>query len=205
MANRYPRHLVDVTVGIPIKPFGAAKRRLAVVLDDARRRRLAMALAERTVSVVADAGASPLVLSADDEVTAWARRRGVPVLLDEGSSLDAAAADAVRHARATGSAWAILHADLPVLIADELAWATDHLRSGGAVLSPSSDGGTSLVGSSRDRFPFSYGPGSFHRHLATLAPDGPLVGARTGLLLDLDDPSDLAAASRAARGAWLRE
>lgn len=194
---------MDVTVGIPIKPFGRAKQRLAAVLDEGRRRRLAMELAERTVAAVSATTASPLVLSADDEVTAWARNRAIRVLLDEGSSLDEAAAAAVASIRSDGRAWAILHADLPTLTTADLGWAIEALAQGRAVLSPSSDGGTSLLGSSMEEFPFSYGAGSFHRHLATLGPDDPLVSTRRGLLLDLDEPADLTAATRTIEGSWL--
>lgn len=194
----------EVVIGVPVKPFPAAKRRLAEVLDDAGRAALGRALAVRTVDVVAAAGARPLVLSADDEVTAWAHSLGVEVLLDEGSSLDQAAAAAVAHVRAAGLTWGILHADLPTLTASELAPAVEVLASRRPVIAPSSDGGTSLLGGSFDRFPFAYGPGSFHRHLAALAAHDPLIVVERGLALDLDTPTDLAAASAVADGAWLR-
>ncbi|MDX1447739.1 MAG: 2-phospho-L-lactate guanylyltransferase [Acidimicrobiia bacterium] len=192
-----------VVIGVPVKPFGAAKRRLADVLDSNARARLGRSLAQRTVHAVADAGGEPLVLSADEQVTAWSRSIGVEVLLDEGSSLDRAAAAAVDHIRAHGAAWGILHADLPILTGSDLGPALSHLRDGRAVIAPSSDGGTSLIGSSLDRFPFRYGPGSFHRHLALLGPEHPQVVIRPGLALDLDTPDDLRAASNTTEGAWL--
>ncbi|MEX1044114.1 MAG: 2-phospho-L-lactate guanylyltransferase, partial [Acidimicrobiia bacterium] len=178
----------EVVIGIPVKPFPAAKRRLASVLDDTGRAVLGRRLAERTVHAVLDAGAQPLVISADDPVTEWARSIGVDVLLDEGSSLDEAAKAAVGEARRREAAWGILHADLPLLRADDLQVAVSILGDGGAVVAPSSDGGTSLVGSSLDRFAFSYGPGSFHRHLAALAREDPRVIFTLGLALDLDTP-----------------
>lgn len=193
----------EVVIGIPVKPFPAAKRRLASVLDDTGRAALGRKLAERTVHAVLEAGAQPLVLSADDPVTGWARAIGVEVLLDEGSSLDEAAQIAVGEARRRGAAWGILHADLPVLTADDLRTAIMVLGDGGAVVAPSSDGGTSLVGSSLERFAFSYGPGSFHRHLAALSAHDPQVIVTRGLALDLDTPADLAAARATVEGAWL--
>lgn len=195
--------MTDVVVGIPVKPFPAAKRRLGAVLDDEARAVLGRRLAERTVEAVAEAGARPLVLSADDAVTDWARSIGVAVLLDEGSSLDEAARTAVMHVRRESLAWAILHADLPVLTAHHLDDALAVVVGGGAVVAPSSDGGTSLIGSSLDVFEFSYGPGSFHRHLAVLADHDPVVIVNRGLALDLDTPDDLAAAARTAEGTWL--
>lgn len=186
-----------------MKPFPAAKRRLGAVLDDRARAALGRRLAERTVEAVAKADGLPLVLSADHAVTEWARAIGVDVLLDEGSSLDEAARMAVSYVRRQFDAWAILHADLPVLTADDLEEALNVVGSGGAVVAPSSDGGTSLIGSSLEVFDFSYGPGSFHRHLAALASHDPTVIVNRGLALDLDTPDDLAAAARTAEGAWL--
>lgn len=193
----------EVVIGIPVKPFPAAKRRLATVLDDTGRAALGRKLAERTVHAVLRAGAHPLVLSADDPVTEWALSIGVEVLLDEGSSLDEAAQAAVGQARRRGAGWGILHADLPVLTAEDLREAIVVLGDGGAVVAPSSDGGTSLVGSSLERFVFSYGPGSFHRHLAALSDQDPQVIVTLGLALDLDTPADLAAARATVEGAWL--
>lgn len=195
--------MTEVTFGIPVKPFGAAKRRLADVLDPPARAVLGRRLAERTVRAVADSHSRVIVLSADEAVTRWAHTFGVEVLLDEGSSLDAAAHAAVRHTRGGGGPWAILHADLPVITAADLSRAVEWLSSGRAVIAPSSDGGTSLLGSSSDHFEFAYGAGSFHRHLARLAPLDPAVIVTRGLLLDLDTPHDLAAARATAEGAWL--
>lgn len=195
--------MTDVTFGIPVKPFGAAKRRLAEVLDAEARARLGQQLAERTVSAVAECDARPLVLSADEAVTRWAQAFGVDVQLDEGSSLDAAADAAVSRIRHEKGAWAILHADLPIITGTDLAVAVDLLSGGRSVIAPSSDGGTSLLGSSSDRFVFSYGKGSFHRHLCGLASSGPAIVIARGLLLDLDTPDDLAAARATPEGAWL--
>lgn len=194
----------QVVIGIPVKPFEAAKRRLAAVLDSNERARLGRALAERTVEAVAGAGALPLILSADERVTDWSRSIGVEVLLDEGSSLDRAAAAAVALIRGRGAAWGVLHADLPTLRSRDLERALGHLSEGGAVISPSSDGGTSLVGSWLDEFAFGYGRGSFHRHLAALAGESPRVVVNRGLALDLDTPDDLVAAAGTTEGAWLR-
>ena len=195
--------MTAVVVGIPVKPFPAAKRRLGAVLDDEARAALGRRLAERTVEAVAKAGGRPLILSADKAVTEWARAIGVDVLLDEGSSLDEAARMAVSYVRRQSDAWAILHADLPVLTAGDLEEALKVVGSGGAVVAPSSDGGTSLIGSSLEAFEFSYGPGSFHRHLAALVDHEPVVIVNRGLALDLDTPDDLAAAVRTAEGTWL--
>lgn len=195
--------MLQVVIGIPVKPFGAAKRRLSDVLGEQERARLGQALAARTVAAVNGSGATPLILSADDQVTEWARSIPVDVLLDEGSSLDRAAVVALTRVRSEGAAWAVLHADLPILTLRDLLRPVEILQAGGAVIAPSSDGGTSLLGSSLDQFQFHYGPGSFHRHLASLAPHHPFVAVSRGLALDLDTPDDLRAAAGTPEGAWL--
>jgi 2-phospho-L-lactate guanylyltransferase (CobY/MobA/RfbA family) len=128
----------------------------------------------------------------------------VEVLLDRGSSLDEAAGAAVQAATSAGTPWAVLHADLPLLTSDVLQRCVSHLANGGSVLAPSSDGGTSLIGSSGS-IDFSYGPGSFHRHLGALRHANPMIVSHVGLALDLDEPEDLHAALPHAAGAWIRE
>ena len=78
-------------VAIPVKPFDVAKRLLCGALDPAQRQTLSVELARRTARAAIDAGATPLILSADDAVSEWATNQGHDVLLDEGSSLDEAA------------------------------------------------------------------------------------------------------------------
>ena len=192
---------MPVIVAIPVKSFSAAKGRLAEVLAAEARSAVGRALAERVVAVVAEAGGDPLVVGGDDEVVAWARARGVPALPSR-PGLDAAADTAVTFA--AGRPWAVVHADLPLLAPADLEPGLDALAGGVPVVAPSSDGGTSLLGG-RDPITFAYGPGSFHRHLAAVAGSDPLVYVRTGLLLDLDGPADLAAALRHPRGRWLAD
>jgi 2-phospho-L-lactate guanylyltransferase len=191
----------QVVAAIPVKPFDSAKRRLSGVLSTQQRRTLSRRLAEHTATAAAGAGASPLILSADDEVTIWATGLGLDVLLDEGSSLDRAAATAVGWATDRSSPWLVVHADLPLLGPADLTPAVERVAAGGEAIAPSSDGGTALLGSSRASFPFAYGPASFHRHLPRLV--NPLVVVCTGLMLDLDEPADLTAARRHRRGRWL--
>ncbi len=152
-------------------------------------------MAANTLASLTEAGADPLVLAADTEVATWAEHGGWRVKLEPDSDLNQAAS------RIPGSAgtWAICHADLPLLSWPDVAAALKLLSAGRLVLAPSSDGGTSFLGGTLDRFPFSYGPGSFHRHLAAALSHDPVVIWRLGFALDLDDQSDLAAALRHPR------
>jgi 2-phospho-L-lactate guanylyltransferase len=192
-----------VTAAIPVKPFDQAKQRLSTVLDGPARRTLGERLALRTIEVVASARVDVLVLSADDGVTAWARSNDVEVILDEGSSLDRAASVARDHLLSQGKAWMVVHADLPVLQPGDVELAARHIETGSTVLAPSSDGGTSMIGASTP-IEFSYGPGSFHRHLAAAGREHPVVVMMsTGWALDLDTPADFAAVIRTPAGRWL--
>lgn len=190
-----------VLVGVPVKRFFVAKRRLAPVLDPESRSRLGRDLAGHTLETVAKAGGDPLVLAADEEVAAWAKELGWKSVVDQAVGLDAAAATAMEMALEERRPWMIAHADLPLLNPPDIEAALDILAAGGEIIAPSNDGGTTLLGAAR-RIRFGYGPASFQRHLPRLA--DPEVIVRLGLALDLDDASDLEAARGHAKGAWLR-
>lgn len=187
-------------IGIPVKPFDIAKRRLGGLLAAEQRQRLSIELARRTADAAVEAGATPLILSADDAVSEWADGHGYDVLLDEGSSLDEAAHAATLYA--DDEPWVICHADLPLLRSEDLGRTLGFMSKSSWVLAPSSDGGTSLIGGVGG-FEFAFGPGSFHRHLARLSNRPVEIVATVGTLLDLDTPADFAAAASHARGDWL--
>jgi 2-phospho-L-lactate guanylyltransferase (CobY/MobA/RfbA family) len=86
----------------------------------------------------------------------------------------------------------VIHADLPLVTTADLEAVTAPVAAGRDVIAPSSDGGTSVLSSARP-IRFSYGPASFHRHLARL--DDPVIVTRTGLLHDLDTPRDYRSAA----------
>jgi len=184
---------VDLLIAIPLKPFGVAKARLAPVLSAGQRSRLGRTVAARTVAVATETGARVAVVTGDPEVSDWAVAQGAEVIAETGTGgLNAAASAAVVVALSEGRGWAILHADLPLLAFEELRDALARWRPGDTVLAPTYDGGTSLlVGDVK--FPFAYGPGSFHRHLR-LADGRAEIVVRRGLALDMDTPRDLQAA-----------
>lgn len=188
-------------IAIPVKPFGVAKRRLAPVLDAGRRSRLGREVAARTIAAAQATGVPVAVVTADAGVMAWAGNQGANVVVDPGRDLNVAAQAAVR---AAGSRpWMILHADLPLVEPADLLAVITELKTAGSVIAPSYDGGTSVLAGSGP-FPFRYGPASFRRHIAC-APHRLKVLVRVGLAIDLDAPSDLAAARQHPRGAWLSD
>lgn len=187
--------MIPDIVGVPIKPFGVAKRRLGPAVDAATRSRLGRAVAANTLTMVAASGAIPVVVTGDDGVAEWARAGGFGVLIEPpGEGLDGAAAAVT----AGSGSWAVVHADLPLMTVADLAAAWR--AADPAVLAPSVDGGTNLIAGSGP-MRFAYGPGSFHRHLA--ARPGASVVTRPGLALDLDTPEDLAAVLALGAPDWL--
>lgn len=191
---------VPVLAAVPIKRFYVAKRRLSPLLDRTARSRLGQDLALHTMHAAAQAGAEVVALAADREVAAWATEHGWEAMIDRDGGLDAAAASASARAAAQGRGWLVIHADLPLLAPSDVTVALEALERDAWPIAPSDDGGTSLIGG-REELRFSYGPGSFHRHLARLP--RPRVIIRRALALDLDGPSDYAAAVASPGGAWL--
>ncbi|MEA3184241.1 MAG: 2-phospho-L-lactate/phosphoenolpyruvate guanylyltransferase [Ilumatobacteraceae bacterium] len=175
---------------VPVKAFGDAKARLAAVLGDADRERLARWMAAR---VLAAAGELPTYVACDsEEVASWASDHGAAILWHPGVGLNAAVNDSVAELRAAGVTDVIVaHGDLPR--AHSLAGLTAH---GTLTLVPDRHGdGTNVIAvPTALPFQFAYGPGSFRRHLAAAIAAGHSVRVRHDALLaaDIDTPADLA-------------
>lgn len=190
-------------VGVPVKPFGVAKARLAPELDPATRSRLGKAIAVHTVETVQTTGAGALVVSPDPDVLTWASGLGIAALDERNGQehgLDGAARAVATAASERGLRWAIVHADLPLVTTGDVEAL---LGAGPEAIAPSYSGGTTAITGFGTDFPFSFGVSSFHRHLA--AAPGAAVVIRPGLALDLDTLADLHHALGQEAGAWLRE
>ena len=145
---------------VPVKAFRLAKIRLAEVLDDDAREKLARQLAEIVVAAAHD---TPVYVVCDDgQVADWALTRGTTVLYAPGLGLSAAVEAGVAHLAAQGFSLAVVaHADLPFV--------TDLSEFGSrskVTLAPDSrrDGTNVAAVPTGVGFHFSYGPGSFQRH-----------------------------------------
>lgn len=175
---------------VPVKAFADAKARLASVLDPGRRERLARWTAER---VVAAAGELPVFVVCDDEgVAEWAVAHGATVLWQPGVGLNAAVTSGVAELRARGVQHVVVaHGDLP-----RPAALPNVVTPGAVTLVPDSrrDGTNVVALPTAADFTFSYGPGSFRRHLLRAVAGGLAVAVRRDplLSLDIDTPSDLA-------------
>lgn len=174
---------------VPVKDFAVAKLRLAPALGPERRAELARAMATRVVTA---AGDIPVAVVCDDTAVAgWARDLGALVVWAPERGLNHAVQDGVRHLAGLGVAQVtVAHADLP--LADHLGWVFDWP---GATLVPDRrrDGTTVIGVPTESGFVFSYGPGSFGRHLAEAERLGLAVRVvdSPALSWDVDLPADL--------------
>ena len=180
-----------MAVLIPVKAFGAAKGRLAEVLDAEARADLA-----RSMAAIVVAAAAPLpvtVVCDDDDVDAWARSVGADVVRVDGPGLNRAVEAGMDALAADGVAMVVVaHADLPH------ATRLDHCAGfDGITLVPDRhhDGTPVAAVPTGTGFRFAYGSDSFAAHVA----EAERLGLAWRSLLDpdlawdVDGPDDLAA------------
>lgn len=173
---------IQTAVLVPVKSFRAAKRRLAPVVDDAARERLARWMAG---GVIAAANGLPVFVACDDEVVAaWAEERGADVLWGPGLGLNGAIDHGVATIAGKGFDHVVIaHGDLPLPAA-----LADVARPGTIVLVPDRrrDGTNVLARPCRADLPADYGGGSFRRHLAAALSTGLAVSVRRDPHLSID-------------------
>jgi 2-phospho-L-lactate guanylyltransferase len=184
---------VRPAVLVPVKAFGAAKRRLADVLPDADRAELARRMA--TTVITAARPLTVYVVCDDDEVARWAEEAGTQVLWRPGHGLNGAVTDGVASLAKLGFTDVVVaHADLP--LAHELPRL---IHPGLITLVPDRyDDGTNVIALPATLgFRFAYGPGSFRHHVAEARRHGtgvrvwrdPSLGLDVDLPRDLDEPA----------------
>jgi 2-phospho-L-lactate/phosphoenolpyruvate guanylyltransferase len=199
---------MGVAALIPIKAFSEAKKRLSTRVTSDDRRALAKAMAEQ---VVASAQPMPTFVVCDNaEVGQWAIDRGAAVLHEPGRGLNGAVAAGVAQLRERGfDRVVIAHSDLPLAI--DLVWIANF--EGITIVPDRSARGTNVLSiplaptktaspaadPNSEAFEFSYGPGSFGRHVAEARRLGfrLRVVPNYRLSADVDYPGDLRVASAA--------
>ena len=195
-----PGWLGAEAVLVPVKRFADAKRRLADAVPPSERAALAREMAD---AVLRAARPLPVAVVCDDvDVADWARGHGALVVWEPGRGLNGAVEAGVDELGALGVARVVVaHGDLPY--ASRLA---DLAPGSGVVLVPDRrrDGTNVAVVPAHAGFRFSYGPGSFDRHLEEAGRLGLAVSIVEDPLLafDVDWPADLdmwAAAKRELR------
>ncbi|MEY4175385.1 MAG: hypothetical protein RI900_2550 [Actinomycetota bacterium] len=180
---------VDPVVLVPVKAFADAKARLATALSPAERESLARYTATRVLAAAAPAAV--YVACDDDSVAQWASDHGAHVLWHPSVGLNRAIGNSVADLVALGAPHVVIaHGDLPratglaaLAAAGCITLVPDHAGDGTNVLSLPLP----------IEFGFSYGVGSFRRHLAAALASGLRVRVRRDplLALDIDTPHDL--------------
>lgn len=184
---------------VPVKGLEDAKSRLLPSLSADARAELCLAMLRDVLEALA---AVPeirrrVVVTPDPAVAERARELGAEVLLEHGRGLNEAVDEAGATLVPEGESFLVVLGDVAGARPHEIRTMLEvgqEVGAPGAVLAPSSDGGTcALLRQPSGAFPGAFGPGSAARHRAVAARLGiPLrVVHLPSLALDLDDAEDL--------------
>lgn len=180
---------------IPVKSLDAGKGRLSAVLDPAERRDLNRELLDHMLAVTSKfpGARNTIVTSPDRDVLDRAEAAGAEALLDTTGDLNAALADAARHA-AEGDADGILivPVDLPHAAPEDLVEMVS-CRHGVAIAPDRRGIGTNALFVAPPRgFTFRFGENSLEDHVTEARNAGlPVDIARlANLAFDIDTPED---------------
>ncbi len=195
---------MKATAIIPVKRFGAAKRRLAAGIDDERREALVAAMLEDVLEAVGEARSIEQTIVVSDEPAAIERaeRAGGEVVPDPGEDghSGAALAGIAQAERQGAERVMLLPGDCPLLDPRELDRMLTGLPASYVAIVPDRHGtGTNalLLTPPRAIRP-SFGEGSCARHVAAAREQGVpfAVEELPSLALDLDTPADVVALTR---------
>lgn len=184
---------------IPIKNTSSAKQRLATVLDQPSRTRLAQAMLHDVLTTLHQWKDCPRVaiVSSDPYATELARKYEFEVIPDPENPGETGAiemATAVCVARGADSTL-VIPADIPLLQAWELEEIVKHAPAEGSVLVPAGDrrGTNAAFRRPANLFPLRFGNDSFKPHHAAAQATGKpcLVLSLPGIAVDVDNPEDL--------------
>lgn len=186
---------------IPVKPFNRAKSRLARVLTPEQRISLAERMFRHSLEVMSGVQRiGVLVVSRDAKALNIARSYNVQTVQESGAAeLNPALLRASQVVNKLGGEGVlVLPADLPLVNVEDVEQLLHMGRyNATTVLAPDrNDNGTNaLLVTPPGLIPFSFGPGSFQRHvmLAEEANATVKVYRSDRLALDIDTPDDLAA------------
>lgn len=179
---------------VPLKTPGLGKTRLSPGLGSLERRQLVETMLARVLEALADSHLVDqiAIVGMDPELCP----SGVLHLPDAGTGLNGALTVASQQAQRAGAhEILVLHADLPLVLAEEI---DDFIRSGRrqcmALASDRHGQGTNAIFLSQPAdFAFSFGPNSLARHqaLAAARDQQPALSQAPGLMFDIDTAQDL--------------
>ena len=200
---------MPVAAIIPVKRFGAAKRRLAATLGAEPRASLALAMLADVLAAVARSQGVERVIVVTGEPAAEraAREHDVDVVTDprDAGHSQAAMLGIARAVELGARAVALLPGDCPLLDPSELDAAIERISEGRVGIVPDRHGtGTNaLLLAPPDAIEPAFGVGSRDRHerLARAARHATAIEPLDSLALDVDTPADLAALGEVLRAA----
>lgn len=175
------------TALVPIKQGVGGKSRLSEALSHAQREALSLRMAQHVLAILEKhAEISEIVILSAQRPEGWAGGW----VADEGRGLNAEIA-AWRAGHGIGPVL-VIHADLPLLRADDVGAVLEGAMQYGAVLATdrAGEGSNALAIADGRAFTFQFGPDSRRLHTGQ-NPSMPVI-ERTGLMADLDTPEDLA-------------
>jgi len=186
---------------IPVKDLTRAKQRLAGLMTQAERTRLAWAMLENTFAAASRVTTADrvAVVTLYQPAISLAERYGMEVILETEQISESASVDFGSRWAKTRGAEAVLRLpiDLPLVTAEDIETilAYDQSTSPAIVIVPSRDGaGTNaILRRPPDLFPSHFGAGSLARHLeeAGRANAECKVVKLPRIALDVDEPEDL--------------
>jgi 2-phospho-L-lactate/phosphoenolpyruvate guanylyltransferase len=184
---------------IPVKNLSGAKQRLAEVLDQPLRTKLAQAMLEDVASAIDEWKDHPAValVTGDPFAMELAERYAFEIIPDPANPGETGAIQtATRICMDRGADFTlVIPADIPLIQAWELEEIFKHAPAEGSVLVPAGDGrGTNAVlRRPADLFPLRFGNDSFKPHHAAAQATGKpcVVLQLPGIAVDVDNPSDL--------------
>jgi 2-phospho-L-lactate guanylyltransferase len=200
---------VPVAAIIPVKRFGAAKRRLAATLGAEPRAALALAMLGDVLAAVTRTQGTEHVIVVTGEPAAEraAREHDVDLVADptDAGHSQAAMLGISRAVELGATAVALLPGDCPLLDSSELDAALERISEGRVGIVPDRHGtGTNaLLFAPPDAIEPAFGEGSRDRHerLARAAHHTAVIERLDSLALDVDTPADLAALGEVLRAA----
>jgi 2-phospho-L-lactate guanylyltransferase len=194
---------------IPVKDLTLAKQRLASLMTQAERTRLAWTMLENTFAAAARVRNVDRIAIVTLYLPAieLAGKYGIEVIPETEQISESASVDfGSREARRRGAEAVLrLPIDLPLVTAADIETVLDHDGPApSAVIVPSRDGtGTNaILRRPPDLFPSHFGPHSLAGHIkeAELSQAGCEIVNLPRIALDLDDPADVAALMEQGRG-----
>jgi 2-phospho-L-lactate/phosphoenolpyruvate guanylyltransferase len=185
---------------IPVKPLNRAKSRLAEVLSPDARSQFAEIMLRHILSVVTSVPqiTGTLVISRDTKALAIARELGAKTIQETNpSDLNPALERATEIVRVWGAgAVLVLPADLPFINTSDVVTMADMGTVGTVTVIATDrehDGTNAMLLRPAGMIPFSYGTGSFERHVIASRLAGAVVKFYESptIQLDIDVPEDL--------------